>query len=54
MKRGPYAKVGARNYDLVVALRRIKADHHFWGYRRVWAYLRYVEQQWLTPNASIA
>jgi putative transposase len=45
MKRGPYAKVGVRNHDLLTAIRRIKADHPFWGYRRVWAYLRYVEQQ---------
>ena len=44
MKRGPYAKVGACNHDLVTVIRRIKADHPFRGYRRVWAYLRYVEQ----------
>lgn len=50
MKRGPYAKVGERNHTLVASIRRIKADHPFWGYRRVWAYLRYVEQQRITPK----
>jgi len=30
MKRGSYAKVGTRNHALVVAIRRIKADHPFW------------------------
>ncbi len=50
MKRGPDAKVGVRNHDLVTAIRRIKADHPFWGYRRVWAYLRYVEQHLVTQK----
>jgi len=50
MKRGPYAKVGRRNHDLLTVIRRLKADHPFWGYRRVWAYLRYVEQQTITQK----
>ncbi len=25
-------------------IQRIKADHPFWGYRRIWAYLHYVER----------
>jgi len=43
VKRGPYAKVAARNARLLERIRTIKADHPFWGYRRVWAYLRYVD-----------
>ena len=43
MRRGPYAKVAARNAQLLERIRVIKADHPFWGYRRVWAYLRYVD-----------
>ena len=33
--------VALRNEHLVSKIRDIKADHPFWGYRRVWAYLRY-------------
>jgi len=48
MSRGPYAKVAARNGALLERVRELKADHPFWGYRRVWAYLRYVDR--LTVN----
>ena len=41
--RGPYAKVAARNGALLERVRELKADHPFWGYRRVWAYLRYID-----------
>ena len=41
--RGPYAKVAARNAALLERIRAIKAEHPFWGYRRVWAYLRYLD-----------
>lgn len=30
-----------RNEELLRLIRDIKADHPFWGYRRIWAYLRY-------------
>jgi putative transposase len=43
MRRGPYAKVAARNAKLLERIRALKADHPFWGYRRIWAYLRYVD-----------
>lgn len=26
-------------------IRRLKAEHPFWGYRRIWAYLRFVERR---------
>lgn len=44
MKRGPYPKVAERNRRLVRLIRSVKADHPFWGYRRVWAYLRFTRQ----------
>jgi putative transposase len=43
MSRGHYAKVAARNLELRERIRALKADHPFWGYRRIWAYLRYVD-----------
>ena len=43
MSRGAYAKVAARNGALLERVRELKADHPFWGYRRVWAYLRYID-----------
>jgi transposase InsO family protein len=35
--------VAARNQYLLEKIKSIKADHPFWGYRRVWAYLRYID-----------
>jgi transposase-like protein len=43
VKRGPYAKVAARNAQLLERIRALKAEHPFWGYRRIWAHLRYVD-----------
>ena len=43
MRRGPYAKVVERNAQLLERIRDLKAEHPFWGYRRIWAYLRYVD-----------
>ena len=37
--------VDFRNEKLVQKIKSIKAEHPFWGYRRVWAYLRYVDTQ---------
>ena len=33
-----------RNGPTLERIRRIKEDHPFWGYRRVWAWLRYKER----------
>jgi putative transposase len=41
--RNPSNIVALRNESLVIRIREIKADHPFWGYRRVWAYLRYID-----------
>jgi len=35
--------VAARNERLVERIREIKADHPFWGYRRVWAHLNFID-----------
>ena len=43
MRRGPYVKVVERNAQLLERIRDLKAEHPFWGYRRIWAYLRYVD-----------
>jgi len=41
--RKPSNSIAVRNESLIKRIREIKGDHPFWGYRRVWAYLRYVE-----------
>ena len=43
MSRHPSPTIAARNAALVERLRVVKADHPFWGYRRCWATLHYVE-----------
>lgn len=43
MTRKPYPKVDKRNAPILKRIREIKLDHPFWGYRRVWAHLRYVD-----------
>ncbi len=35
--------VTLRNISLLQRIKEIKGEHPFWGYRRVWAYLRYVD-----------
>jgi len=32
-----------RNKYILERIKSIKAEHPFWGYRRVWAYLRYID-----------
>ncbi len=34
-------KVQKRNEQLLSQIQELKADHPFWGYRRVWAYLKF-------------
>ena len=33
-----------RDERLLPRIQQLKAEHPFWGYRRIWAYLRFVEQ----------
>jgi transposase InsO family protein len=41
--RNPSLSVIERNGSILARIRRIKEEHPFWGYRRVWAWLRYKE-----------
>lgn len=43
MNRRKSPKVTERNAALLDRIAALKAEHPFWGYRRVWAHLRYVE-----------
>lgn len=36
-------KVAARNEEILLRMQALKGEHPFWGYRRVWAWLRYGE-----------
>jgi transposase InsO family protein len=41
--RKPSDSVALRNEYVLKRIKDIKAEHPFWGYRRVWAYLRYID-----------
>lgn len=43
MKRRTSKAVEERNSSVVDRIKEIKADHPFWGYRRIWAHLKYVD-----------
>jgi len=43
MKRRLSLAVIERNLPIVERIQEIKAEHPFWGYRRTWAHLRYVD-----------
>jgi putative transposase len=45
MSRQPSLLVARRHDALVPRIRELKAEHPFWGDRRIWAYLRGVEQR---------
>jgi hypothetical protein len=38
------SRIDQADAELLPRIREIKAAHPFWGYRRVWSYLRYREQ----------
>ena len=42
MKRRSSIKVAKRNEGILEQIRALKSEHPFWGYRRIWAHLRYV------------
>jgi len=42
MTRAPSLKVIDRNEPILEKIQALKADHPFWGYRRIWAHLTYV------------
>jgi putative transposase len=41
--RSPSNSVTLRNEYVLKRIKEIKGEHPFWGYRRVWAYLRYID-----------
>ncbi len=43
MRRRRSVRVASRNEPVLARIRELKAEHPFWGYRRVWAHLRYVD-----------
>jgi putative transposase len=43
LKRQESRKTTERNGPILKQIEEIKADHPFWGYRRVWASLKYVQ-----------
>jgi hypothetical protein len=45
MSRHPSPLVARRHDALVQRLRELKAEHPFWGYRRIWPYWRFIEQR---------
>ena len=42
MTRTPSLKVKERNEPILVKIQELKEEHPFWGYRRIWAHLTYV------------
>lgn len=38
-------KVIQRNRELLESIQKLKSEHPFWGYRRIWAYLYYAEHR---------
>ena len=43
MKRRKSRRVAERNQDILERIKELKKEHPLWGYRRVWAYLKYRE-----------
>ena len=39
--------MGKANEHLLEEIRKIKSSHPAWGYRRVWAYLRFRKDKWV-------
>ncbi len=50
MKRGYYPRVANRNKEIVDKITEIKSDHPFWGYRRVWAHLSFIDGLKISKN----
>jgi len=46
-------RVTQRDERLLPRMQALKAEHPFWGYRRLWAYLRFVEQLPVKKNPSL-
>ena len=44
MKRKTSQSVIERNDSILQRIKELKADHPFWGYRRLWAHLKFVDK----------
>jgi len=44
MKRKESELIAERNSPLVQRIKEIKVEHPFWGYRRTWAHLKFVDK----------
>jgi len=44
MIRRPSASVAQRNEPFLARIQELKANHPFWGYRRMWAHLKFVDK----------
>lgn len=42
--RGRYAKYALKNRLILQLIKELKSLHPFWGYRRVWTWLKYKEE----------
>jgi putative transposase len=50
MTRQSSASVATRNAAILERIRALKAEHPFWGYRRVWATLRFTDKLAVNPK----
>jgi putative transposase len=50
MSRHPSPLVAQRHEGLLQRIRELKAEPPFWGYRRLWAYLHFVERRSVTKK----
>ena len=44
MKRQKSKLIEQRNQVLLEQIKQLKSDHPFWGYRRIWSYLKFREE----------
>lgn len=44
MRKTPSLKIIRRNKPILEMIEKLKAEHPFWGYRRIWAHLTYVNK----------
>jgi transposase InsO family protein len=50
VKRSGSVSITQRNASVLERIRQLKAAHPFWGYRRIWATLKYVDKQEINPK----
>jgi transposase InsO family protein len=50
MKRGSYQAVSCRNEPILKRIEELKSEHPFWGYRRIWAHLNFIDYLEVSKN----